>query len=85
MKSKPAFLIALLATAGVSLAQNAPLEGIAETTDPARIADIERRAQELGAQAPPAQDTGSGERHKKHKKHGKHHGGHKEAPDGPKG
>lgn len=94
MKIKTFLLVALLATAGMSVAQNAPLEGIAETADPAKIADIERRAQELGAQAQPAQDTRTGERREKHKKHGKHwkpgkhrkhDGGHKEKPDGPKG
>jgi hypothetical protein len=41
--------LALGTAAGLSFAQNAPLSGISETTDPVKIAEIERRAQEIAA------------------------------------
>ena len=41
--------LALSTAAGLSFAQNAPLSGISETTDPVKIAEIERRAQEIAA------------------------------------
>ena len=52
MKIKLLFAISTLAFAGLTHAQNDPKSGIVESTDPAKIADIERRAQALGAPAP---------------------------------
>jgi hypothetical protein len=47
MKSTAWLLAAALSAAGAALAQTEPQSTVRETTDPARIADIERRAQEL--------------------------------------
>ena len=57
MKTKLLFLVSSLAFAGAAYAQNAPTGGVVVSTDPAKIADIERRAQQLGAMpaAAPAQ------------------------------
>ncbi len=52
MKIKLLVLISTLAFASLTHAQNDPKSGIVESTDPAKIADIERRAQALGAPAP---------------------------------
>lgn len=51
MKTVSWLLLSLISAAGLALAQNAPLSGIAESTDPAKIADIERRADEIAANA----------------------------------
>ena len=51
MKTVSWLLLSLVGAAGLALAQNAPLSGIAESTDPAKIADIERRAEEIIAKA----------------------------------
>jgi len=51
MKTVSWLLLSLVSAAGFALAQNAPLSGIAESTDPAKIADIERRADEVKANA----------------------------------
>jgi hypothetical protein len=52
MKIKLLFAISTLVFTGITHAQNDPKSGIVESTDPAKIADIERRAQALGAPAP---------------------------------
>jgi hypothetical protein len=52
MKINMFFLVSTLAFAGLAHAQSGPTSGIIESTDPAKIADIERRAQALGAPAP---------------------------------
>ena len=49
MKISLWLFLALGAAASLSVAQNAPLSGISETTDPVKIAEIERRAQEIAA------------------------------------
>jgi hypothetical protein len=49
MKTKLLFLVSSLAFAGFAHAQNTPTSGVVVSTDPAKIADIERRAQQLGA------------------------------------
>jgi hypothetical protein len=49
MKTSLWLFLALSTAAGLSFAQNAPLSGISETTDPVKIAEIERRAQEIAA------------------------------------
>ena len=49
MKTMSWLFLALGTAAGLSFAQNAPLSGISETTDPVKIAEIERRAQEIAA------------------------------------
>lgn len=49
MKTSLWLFLALNTAAGLSFAQNAPLSGISETTDPVKIAEIERRAQEIAA------------------------------------
>lgn len=59
MKSSTWLWLSLLAGAGLAQAQDAPPSGIAESTDPARIARIEQHARELSAapqqQAEPVQ------------------------------
>ena len=49
MKTKLLLLVSSLAFAGIAYAQNMPSAGIVESTDPAKIADIEQRAHQLGA------------------------------------
>jgi hypothetical protein len=47
MKSTAWLFAAALSAAGAALAQTEPQSTVTEITDPARITDIERRAQEL--------------------------------------
>lgn len=49
MKSSAWLFAAAMSAAGVALAQSAPQSGVTESTDPAKIAAIERHAQELAA------------------------------------
>jgi len=56
MKKSLLVCMSLFALAGAASAQNAPLEGISESTDPAKIADVERRAQSITQQG---QSTGA--------------------------
>lgn len=49
MKKTGWMFVSLLSLAGAAFAQNAPLEGISESTDAAKIADVERRAQEIAS------------------------------------
>jgi hypothetical protein len=44
---KRILLVLLLAACGAATAQNAPLEGISESTDPDKVRDVERRAEEI--------------------------------------
>ena len=44
---KKILLALLLAAGGSAFAQNAPLEGISESTDPEKIREVERRAEEI--------------------------------------
>jgi hypothetical protein len=55
MKTKLLFLVSALAFAGITHAHNVPSSGIVEITDPAKIADIERRAHQMGAMHAPAE------------------------------
>lgn len=58
MKIRPLILLSLLAAAGVVAAQDAPLRGIAESTDPDKIANIEQHAQILAQQSEANQNAG---------------------------
>jgi hypothetical protein len=49
MKKSAWMFVSLLSLAGAAFAQNAPLEGISESTDPSKVADVERRAQDLAS------------------------------------
>lgn len=79
---KKILLAVSLATLGAAAwAQNAPLEGISESTDPAKVRDVERRAEEIrsrqassSAGASDASATTSDSQGKAHKKSGKHAG-----------
>ncbi len=73
MKTKAVLLLSLLALAGATFAQNAAVSGISESTDQAKIADIERRAQELGDKPQATGDTGM-VHHKMQQKHHHRHG-----------
>ena len=90
MKTKSLLLCSLLAVSGAAFAQNAPLSGISETTDPDKIADIERRAQDLESHQRPATETGMGNtgmglhRGKHHRHHGQHEQKAKETVADPK-
>ncbi|WP_151447683.1 hypothetical protein [Lacisediminimonas profundi] len=46
---KKLLLISMLALGASAFAQNAPLEGISESTDPAKVRDVEKRAEEIKA------------------------------------
>jgi len=59
MKKSLLVCMSLFALAGAASAQNAPLEGISESTDPAKIADVERRAQAMSQQGQPSGASGS--------------------------
>lgn len=74
MKTKSLLLLSMLAVAAASYAQHAPLTGVSETTDPDKIADVERRAQEIESKAQP--DSGASS----HKMSAKHHMKHKAKP-----
>jgi hypothetical protein len=54
MKTKLLLLVSSLAFAGFAHAQSAPASGVVASTDPAKIAEIERHAQQLGATMPAA-------------------------------
>lgn len=86
----------LLFTAAAAFAQS-PQSSISESTDPARAAAVERRAQELrsgqstmgaGGQMQ-MQHPASGEHERMHgdgmRHHGRHHGHHRKHHDHPKG
>ena len=51
MKKASWILASLLSIGGAAFAQNAPLTGISESTDPDKVAEVERRAQEAQAAA----------------------------------
>lgn len=56
--------------------QNAPLQGISESTDPAKVSDVEKRADEIrnrNAQTSGASSSASGEAGEGHHAKGKHH------------
>ncbi|MET0859162.1 MAG: hypothetical protein ABWY27_20610 [Telluria sp.] len=57
MKSSAWLFAAAISAAGAALAQTEPQSTVTETTDPAKIADIERRAQELASRAPSSSTT----------------------------
>ncbi|HCE10863.1 MAG TPA: hypothetical protein DIT28_17550 [Oxalobacteraceae bacterium] len=70
MKKASWVLASLLSIGGAAIAQNAPLSGISETTDPSKVAEVERRAQEVQAAAQQqgtparAEETGAASRTK---------------------
>ena len=51
MKTAPLLLVSILSLCGAAIAQNAPLTGISESTDPQKISEVERRAEEVKAAA----------------------------------
>lgn len=71
MKTRSLLLFALLAPAAAAYAQNAPLSGVSETTDPDKIADIERRAQDIESsrQTSTVMPMAEPKMHKKHLPH----------------
>ena len=78
MKSSAWLFAAAMSAAGFTLAQTEPQSTVKQTTDPASIAKIERRAQELSSrnQSSSTTTTSTGEQHegKKHRsaRHDKH-------------
>ncbi|MDO9218677.1 MAG: hypothetical protein Q7U14_15500 [Lacisediminimonas sp.] len=75
---KRILLVLLLAACGTAVAQNAPLQGISESTDPDKVRDVERRADEIRARqqaaSSGASDTaaGAGSATKRDAKRSKH-------------
>lgn len=53
MKKVTLLLVSFLSIGGAAFAQNAPLSGISESTDPGKVAEVERRAQEVQSAAQP--------------------------------
>lgn len=72
---KKLVLLSLLTLASAAFAQNAPLEGISESTDPGKVRDVERRAEEIRSRqqsaSSGASDTAQGQA-AGNKKSGKH-------------
>lgn len=66
MKNASLFLLTLLLIGGAAIAQNEPVTEIRESTDPNKIAEVERRAQEIAEAAqqqeanPPSSGASSG-------------------------
>jgi hypothetical protein len=58
MKAKAWLFSAAMFVSSLALAQTAPQSRVTESTDPAKIAEVERHAQQLaaGARTPPAMD-----------------------------
>lgn len=77
MKASAWLFAAAMSASGLALAQAATPPGVTESTDPAKIAEIERHAQQLasGAQATPAM----GEHDQMKKRHHKNKAKHKHA------
>jgi uncharacterized protein involved in copper resistance len=83
MKARTWLFAAAISVSGVALAQTNP--GVTQSTDPAKIAEIERHAEQLKSGAPTTammdEDHGKkhhGMRHHKHHKKGMHKGAMKE-------
>ena len=70
MKTHAWLFSVAMTLSSLALAQTAMNTGVTEITDPARIADIERRAQQLAARAAAAPVVG--EREHMHKHDGRH-------------
>jgi hypothetical protein len=60
MKNALAVFAILFPIAGAVFAQNDPITGISESTDPAKVAEVERRAQEIMARQESATSGASG-------------------------
>jgi hypothetical protein len=75
MKPRAWLFAATMSFASLALAQTPSQSTVAETTDPAKIAEIERHAQELASRTPSssATATSSGEQHEAGKHHDRHH------------
>ena len=72
MKSSTWLFAATLSISGFALAQSSPPNpGVTETTDPAKIAEIEKHAQELEARGQTTPAAGEKEHAKKPSKHHK--------------
>jgi hypothetical protein len=69
MKSSTWIFAATLSISGFAIAQSPPNPGVTETTDPAKIAEIEKHAQELEARGQTTPAAGE----KDHAKKSKHH------------
>lgn len=74
MKTSAWLFAAAMSTAGLALAQTEPQPGVKEITDPAKIAEIERHAQELASRS---QTTTTTTEHEARKHHGARHPKHK--------
>lgn len=69
MKTTTCLFAAAMAFSGVAFAQTPTKSEVTETTDPSKIADIEKHAQELQARG---QTTPAASEHEHAKKHSKH-------------
>lgn len=77
MKSSKWLFAAAISASSLALAQTPTNPGVTESTDPAKIAEIERHAQELESRAQTTPATGEHET-KKSSKHHKNKAKHKE-------
>ncbi len=68
MKSSTWIFAATMSISGFALAQTPPNPGVTETTDPAKIAEIEKHAQELEARGQTTPAAGEKDHTKKHSK-----------------
>ena len=71
MKPSAWLFAAAMSTAGLALAQTEPKSTVRETTDPASIAEIERRGQELASrgQTAPTMDAHDDKKHQGARQH----------------
>lgn len=59
MNKSSLIFIALLSIAGSTFAQNEPVSSITESTDPTKIAEIEKRAEEIAMQQQQMSSSGA--------------------------
>ncbi len=78
MKSSAWLFAAAMCAAGAALAQTEPQSTVTETTDPAKIADIERRAQELASSRTSSPSTTAASAGGHHDADTHHSGSHKQ-------
>jgi len=73
MKTHAWIFLAAMSLSGLALAQTAMNTGVTESTDPAKIAEIERHAQQLASRASATPVVGEREHMRKHKHGMRHH------------
>ncbi|WP_426175075.1 hypothetical protein [Massilia sp. TWR1-2-2] len=77
MKTSAWLFAAAMGAAGLALAQSAPQSAVTESTDPAKIAEIERHAQDLAARTQSSAAATTNEHQHAKKPHSARHHKHK--------